>query len=204
MVDFKLYLITDRNVVKGDLLQAVMNALEGGVRAVQLREKDLPVREYLKLAEDLRALTREYGARLFINERVDIAVSVEADGVHLGYSGIPPDVGRTLIGKDMMLGVSTHSVPEAIEAEMSGADFITFGPVFDTPSKRRYGKPKGLDDLKLVVTKVKIPVFGIGGIKKTNIVDVLSTGASGVALISGILGASDIRAEAQEYVRKTV
>ncbi|RMG04086.1 MAG: thiamine phosphate synthase [Nitrospirae bacterium] len=204
MIDFKLYLITDRKVVRGDLLHAVRDALEGGVKAVQLREKDLPVREYVKLAEDMRTLTSEFGARLFINERVDIALSVGADGVHLGYSGIPPDVGRTLIGKEMMLGVSTHSVPEAIEAEMSGADFITFGPVYETPSKRKYGKPQGLENLRLVAKKVSIPVFGIGGIKKTNIVDVLSTGASGIALISGILAASDIRAEAQEYVRKAV
>ena len=156
-VDFKLYLITDRHASTLPLPQAIRLALEGGVRAIQLRDKDLPVRELLTLAGELRVVTREYGARLLINDRVDVAVAMDADGVHLGSQSMPCSLVRKIIGRNRMIGVSTHSLHEAKNAEEEGADFITFGPVYSTPSKSRFGPPVGLEELKRVKKKIDIP-----------------------------------------------
>jgi len=191
-VDFRLYLITDRKHTAPPLCDAVRFALKGGVRAIQVREKDLPVRELLALCSDLRALTREFGAKLFVNDQVDVAVAVEADGVHLGHESMPAAAVRKIVGSSMMIGVSTHSVDEARRAEADGADFVTFGPVYETPSKMKYGAPVGLDALKEAIRAVNIPLFGLGGIKGNNIGHVLWAGARGVSMISAIFGAHDI------------
>jgi thiamine-phosphate pyrophosphorylase len=196
-VDFKLYLITDRKQTAMPLIQAVRLALEGGVRAVQVREKDLPIRELLALAQELRTLTKEFGARLFINDHVDIAVAVDADGVHLGHQSLPASAVRNLVGKTMMIGVSTHTVEEARVAEQAGADFVTFGPIFETPSKAHLGAPVGLEALKEAKRVVGIPLFGLGGIKGKNIGHVLWAGAYGIGMISAIFGAEDIRKRAK-------
>ncbi len=200
-VDFKLYLITDRKQTRLPLPEAVRLALLGGVRAIQLREKDLPVRELLSLALGMRTVTREFGAKLFINDRVDVAAAVEADGVHLGHESMPPEAVRKIVRRKMLVGVSAHTPAEAKEAEKGGADFITFGPVFETPSKRRYGAPAGIESLKTVKHLIKIPVFGLGGINQENLRDVMKTGADGVSMISAIFGAEDIRSAAAEMVR---
>ena len=196
-VDFNLYLITDRKVTKVSLPEAVRFALKGGVRAVQLREKDLPMRELLALAQDLRKITKEFNARLFINDRVDVAVAVDADGVHLGGRSMPPAAARRIAGRNMLIGVSTHSIEEAREAEKGGADLITFGPIFSTPSKAKFGAPIGVEALRLVKKNVRIPVFGLGGIKSENIAQVMRAGADGVAMISAILAADDIQTAAE-------
>jgi thiamine-phosphate pyrophosphorylase len=196
-VDFKLYLITDRKQTAMPLTQAVRLALEGGVRAVQVREKDLPIRELLALAQELRALTKEFGAKLFINDQVDIAVAVDADGVHLGHQSLPASAVRNMVGKTMMIGVSTHTVEEARAAESAGADFVTFGPIFETPSKAHLGGPVGLEALKEAKRVVDIPLFGLGGIKGKNIGHVLWAGAYGIGMISAIFGAEDIRKRAK-------
>lgn len=201
MIDFRLYLITDRNAARLPLPDAVRQALVGGVRAVQLREKDLPVRALLSLAQEMRSITSEYGARLFINDRVDVAVAVEADGVHLGRQGMPASAVRRIVGSRMLIGVSTHSLEEAAEAEEDGADFITFGPVFATPSKMKYGPSKGLYALAEVKRHISVPVFGLGGISAGNIRAVLDAGADGVAMISAILSAEDIKRAASEMNR---
>lgn len=200
-VDFKLYLITDRKQTKLPLPEAVRLALQGGVPAVQLREKDLPVRELLALAQELRAVTREFGAKLFVNDHVDVAVAVEADGVHLGSQSMPVDAARKIVGSKMLIGASTHSAQEAKDAESRGADFVTYGPVFETPSKMHYGKPLGKSTIREVKYHVSIPVFAIGGIKSGNVLQVLAAGADGVALISAILAAEDITAAARKFMQ---
>lgn len=203
-VGFRLYLITDSGsfpTVEG-LYAAVESALQGGVMAVQLREKALPIRDYLKRAERMRELTARYGAKLFVNDRIDIAVAVGADGVHLGQLSLPACAAKN-VSKRLVVGVSTHGPAEAQRAVEEGADFLTLGPVFQTPSKMQYGAPVGLDVLKAVVAAVPVPVFGIGGIKDENVSAVMQTGAYGIALISGILGAPDVTASAQEYIRRT-
>jgi thiamine-phosphate pyrophosphorylase len=200
-VDFRLYLITDRKVATKPLPEAVRLALEGGVKAVQLREKDLPVRELLALAQELRTITREFGAKLFINDRVDVAVAVGADGVHLGGQSMPVDAVRKVVGKVMKIGVSTHRGEEAKAAQADGADFITYGPIFETPSKAKYGVPVGVKSINDIKNKVSIPIYAIGGINSGNMLHVTSAGADGIAVISAIMKAEDIRKTAAAYVK---
>jgi len=202
-VDFKLYLITDRRLFTDDdlLFTAVDEALKGGVQAVQLREKDLETRRLLSMAYSLRELTSGYRAKLFINDRVDIALAVDADGVHLGGDSMPAFAARKAAGEAMLIGVSAHSIGEAKKAEEEGADFVTLGPVFETPSKIKYGHPLGPELLREVMGKIFIPVFAIGGIKKERVGSVLESGATGIALISAILGSEDIRSNTEEFMR---
>jgi thiamine-phosphate pyrophosphorylase len=200
---FKVYLITGRDVLARSysLAAAVEEALKGGVKAVQLREKDLGTRDLLKMAYCLRELTGRYGAKLFINDRVDIALAADADGVHLGGSSMPASAARKAAGEGMLIGVSTHGMTEAEKAVEEGADFITLGPIFATPSKMKYGNPLGTELLREVSAKIPVPVFAIGGINRERVARVLEAGASGVALISAILGSEDIRSNTEEFMR---
>jgi len=184
---FRLYLVTDRRLAGKDLLTAVRASLDGGVKAVQLREKDMEGGELFSLAGKLRRLTSGYGARLFINGRVDVALAVDADGVHLGQNGFSPADIKKIIGKDKIVGVSTHSVSEAIKAQKLGAHFITLGPIYQTPSKAKYGEPIGLEPIRKAKKTLKIPVFAVGGIKKEKIQEVIEAGSYGVACISAII-----------------
>ncbi len=202
--DFRLYLITDRKLFasRDALLKAVEKALRGGLKAVQLREKDLATRELLDLAYRMRVLTAAYGAKLFINDRVDIALSVGADGVHLGNKGIPVQAARKASEGRLMVGVSTHSLQEAQQAQTEGADFMTLGPVYETPSKMQYGRPVGLSALGEVAGTSGLPVFAIGGITIGRIKEVLDQGAYGAALISAVLTAEDIQKTTEDFMRE--
>lgn len=203
-VDFKLYLITDRRALAPgrSLGETVAAALAGGVRAVQLREKDLSPRELLPLALELRSLTRRFGARLLINDRIDLAQAVEADGVHLAGSSLPTTVARRLLGPEALIGVSTHHLDEVLAAAREGADFVTFGPVYPTPSKAAYGAPVGLDALRSACSASPLPVFALGGIKAPHIPELLEAGASGIALISAILASSAPQLAAENLRQK--
>jgi len=199
-VDFSLYLITDRRQMKAPFYEGIEDALKGGVKALQLREKDLSVRQLYEMACKLREITSRYGARLFVNDRLDVALSVEADGLHLAVTSIPLRAVRKITGGKMLIGVSTHTLEEAREAEREGADFITFGPVYETPSKKKYGTPAGTGKLKEVTERISIPVFGLGGIKIERVSEVLKTGAQGVALISSILSSDNIERETSKFI----
>jgi thiamine-phosphate pyrophosphorylase len=201
-IDFNLYLITDRTQTKLPLPEAVRLALKGGVRAIQLRERDLPVRKLLALAQEIRTLTREFNAKLFINDRVDIAVAVDADGVHLGHQSMPPEAVRKIVGKKMLIGVSTHNLEEAQSAETGGADFITYGPIYLTPSKAGLGAPVGPESINNIINSIDIPVFVLGGIKSGNIDDVLGFGAYGISMISEIFASDDIESKVREITAK--
>ena len=190
--DFRLYLITDRRLLNGEnLLDKVEQALKGGARAVQLREKDLGGRELLDLARKMRALTKAHGAKLLINDRIDIALACGADGVHLGEESISPQDARRLLGPDRLIGCSTHSAAQLELAEAGGADFAVFGPVYFTPSKAAFGPPLGEDALRKACARVRIPVFALGGVGAENIHEVIAAGAEGAAMISAILAAKD-------------
>lgn len=187
--DFQLYLVTDRWQTGGrPLLQVVEECLAAGLRAVQLREKDLPDVEFMVLARSLRDATRRVGARLFINGRLDTALAVGADGLQRGHDAPPIAVLRSR-APALVIGASVHSPDEARAAERDAANLIVFGPIYDTPSKRSYGSPQGLDALTNVVKAVSVPVFAIGGITPDRVGEVRAAGAHGVAVISGILAA---------------
>jgi thiamine-phosphate pyrophosphorylase len=200
-IDFNLYLITDRHQCAPGhtLFSAVEAALRGGVKAVQLREKDLTPIELLEYAQHLRSLTRQYGAKLLINDRADIAVAVEADGVHLTENSMDIASARKVLGGEKLIGVSTHSLARAGAAQREGADFITFSPIYHTPSKAGYGSPQGLERLREVCAEVDVPVFALGGITPERQAEVQRAGAKGVALISAIIGAPDPAAAAQSF-----
>jgi thiamine-phosphate pyrophosphorylase len=185
---FSLYLVTDRSAVAGPLEDAVEGCLEAGLRAVQLREKDLPVRGLLSLAQKLRESTRRHGAKLFINDRADVALAMGADGVQRAGTSLPLPALRSISPPGFLIGASVHSVDEALQAR-EGADFLVFGPVYDTPSKRQYGAPQGLAALERVAAAVRLPVFAVGGITAARVPEVTRAGASGVAVIGAVLGA---------------
>ncbi|MBI3784246.1 MAG: thiamine phosphate synthase [Deltaproteobacteria bacterium] len=193
----RLYLVTDRRSTAGrDLLDVVAQALQGGVDAVQLREKDLSTRELCDLARALNELCKRHGARLLVNDRIDVALAVGAGGVHLPAQSFDPRDARRLLGAGAWIGCSTHSVDEARAAAESGADFVVFGPIFDTPSKRDLGTPLGLDALSSVCTTLAVPVVAIGGIDTGNIRQVRRHGCSRVAVIRALLEAPDPAAAA--------
>jgi thiamine-phosphate pyrophosphorylase len=201
-VDFTLYLITDRHQVPAGrtLPETIEAALRGGVRAVQLREKDLPAAELLPLAQELRTLTRAFNARLLINDRIDVALAVDADGVHLGGHSLPVAIARRLLGPEKLIGVSTHHPDDIAAATATGADFATFGPVFATPSKAVYGPPLGLEALRAACAVSPLPIFALGGIKTGQAPLIHDCRAHGLALISAIIAAQDPCTAAQSIV----
>ena len=200
--DLRLFLITDRLLFKDQkyFLTAVESALMGGVKALQLREKDLPDSELIKLGIQLRKLTLSYRARLIINSRVDIAKKIGADGVHLTESSISINDIKTSF-PSLILGVSTHSIEGAHHAQTQGADYITFSPIYDTPSKASYGPPQGLDSLLQITQAVSLPVLALGGITLDRVPECLEQGAFGVALISDIWDSSNIKQHSFEYMQ---
>lgn len=202
--DIDLLVITDRNKTRGRPLAGVVErACVGGARWFQLREKDMSAGKLLELAWELRAVTARHGARLIINDRADVALAVGADGVHLPASGLPAGTARKIVGEAMLVGVSTHSADEAHRAAREGADYVTFGPLFYTPSKAAYGPPVGLEALREVAgLEPSLSILGLGGVKPGNVSEVISSGARGVALISAVISAEDPAEAARGILRE--
>ena len=184
-----LYLITDRHQIPKErkLLEVIEELLQAGVRMVQLREKDLSAAELFPLAKDLRSLTHRYKSLLLINDRIDLAQAIGADGVHLGGHSLPIKITRQILGSKSLIGVSTHSKSEIETAQDQGADFVTYGPVYFTPSKAAYGDPVGIESLRKACLASKVPIYALGGIKANNMQKTLQTGIHGIAMISALL-----------------
>jgi len=200
-IDFPLCLVTGRHQTVGrPLVPLLRQALRAGVRAVQLRERDLETRPLLALAEDILRLTREHGALLFINDRVDLVMALGADGVHLRANSLPVAVTRQLLGPGRMIGVSAHSTEEVMRAESEGADFAVLGPVYETTSKLVYGPPIGLHPIEEASRRCRIPVFAIGGITASRVGEVRRAGACGVAVISSILSAGSVESATHQLL----
>ena len=200
-VDFPLYLVTDRNRTGGRPLGPLLRqSLEAGLRAVQLRERDLEARPLLGLAEEVLRLTREHGASLFINDRVDLAMALGLDGVHLRANSLPVAVTRRMLGPGQMIGVSAHSTDEVVRAESDGADFAVLGPVYETASKSAFGPPIGLRALEETSRRCRMPVFAIGGITASRVGEVRRAGARGVAVVSAILSAGSIESATRQLL----
>jgi thiamine-phosphate pyrophosphorylase len=188
----KLYAILDPEQTKGRAPDSVLQQLlDGGAKIVQLRVKSLPAADFLSLARAARAQTRPAGCRLIVNDRIDIALASDADGVHLGQEDLPLAVGRKLLG-NKWIGISTHDIDQAKEAQRNGADYIGFGPIFGTTTKNTGYEARGIDRLKAIRTEINIPIVAIGGINEQNVQSVWQAGAESAAIISDILGAENI------------
>ncbi len=203
-VDFSLYLISDRQRVPAGrtLLSQIEAALAGGVKAVQLREKDLSAAQLYPLALELRALTRRYSAKLLINDRIDLALAVTADGVHLGGHSLPVSTVRALLGPQRLIGVSTHAVAEAEQAFADGADFVTFGPIYPTPSKLPLGDPVGIEPLAQLCQKKYGPVFALGGVTTERLDELIPCGVDGIALIAAMIACGDPKKAAHALLER--
>ncbi len=180
---FQLYYITDRTQIKSCTLDAcITRAITAGIDAVQIREKDLPARRLLALAESAARLARRQGhTRVIVNDRLDVALAAHAHGVHLGTRSLPVDLVRRLAPRGFITGVSCHSLEEALTAEAGGADYLLLGPIFATPSKLQYGPPLGLAKLREVTSQVSIPVLALGGITFDRAAACRENGAAGSA-----------------------
>jgi thiamine-phosphate diphosphorylase len=201
-IDYSLYLVTDRSLSRGrSHVDIVAAAVTGGVSCVQLREKQCSTREFLDQARALLALLRPRGIPLIINDRLDIALAVGADGIHLGQDDLPIDEARRLAGNRMIIGISAESVEHAIEAERAGADYLGLSPVFATGTKRDHAPPLGLAGITRIRARTTIPLVGIGGINAANAAAILDAGADGIAVVSAIVAADDPAAAARELRR---
>lgn len=190
-----LYAVTDRAWVgKQSLYEQVESALKGGATCVQLREKELDEESFLKEAMEISALCKQYGVPFFVNDNVDIAIKCHADGIHVGQEDMEASQVRQRVGDDMIIGVSVHSVEEALEAVKNGADCLGLGAVFSTSTKTDVDLlPR--ETLLDICAAVDIPIVAIGGINKSNISELAGTGIDGVALVSAIFAADDIESE---------
>ncbi|MGI9050306.1 MAG: thiamine phosphate synthase [Rubrobacteraceae bacterium] len=196
----QIHLITDPKQTRGNIASVVAAALRGGVDLVQLREKSGPALRLYEGAVGIIPKARKLGARVSINDRVDVALATGADGVHLAARSLPPEAARALIPPEMLLGVSVHGLEEARAAVDAGADYVTFGHVYPTSSKPGL-PPRGVRGLSEIVESVGVPVLAIGGIDASNVREVLATGAAGIAVISTILAAEDPESAARELRR---
>lgn len=196
--DYTLYLVTDRTLMStGTLPEAVEQAILGGCTMVQLREKDISSLEFYRQAMEVKQITDQYHVPFIINDRVDIAMAVKADGVHIGQSDVPAAVARKLIGTDMLLGVSSASVREAIRAANDGADYLGIGAMFPTGTKPD-ANLVSMEELQKIRQAVKLPIVAIGGINKENASLLNHTGIDGLAIASAIIAQPDIRKSAAE------
>jgi thiamine-phosphate pyrophosphorylase len=191
-IDYSLYLVTDRGLAGGrSTLDIVRSAVQGGVTCVQLREKDCSTLEFIEQAVTIKDFLKSQGVPLIINDRVDVALAVEADGVHLGQSDMPLDIAKKIIGDSMIIGISAESLEDAIRAEEGGADYLGVSPIYATPTKTDTAPALGLEGLRAIRENVGIPLVGIGGLNRETAAAVIQNGGDGVAVVSAIVAAGD-------------
>jgi thiamine-phosphate pyrophosphorylase len=191
-IDYSLYLVTDRGISRGrTTIQIVEAALRGGVTCVQFREKTCSTREFITQALSIKDHLKRYNVPLIINDRVDIALAVNADGVHLGQSDMPIETAKAILKDSMIIGISAESLKNAVQAEKDGADYIGVGSIYATSTKTDTASPLGLEGLREIRRSVKIPLVGIGGLNRENAGEVINNGADGVAVVSAIVAAHD-------------
>jgi len=198
--DAGLYFVTSQSLSKGrTTLEIVRCALVAGVKLIQLREKYMPLQQYIELAQKVRDLTRPYDCLLIINDRIDVALAVGADGVHLGLDDFPIASARS-IGKDLIIGASSHNIEEAKDAETSGASYVNIGPIFTTQTKNWTEEYLGLEGLKQISEHVSIPFSVMGGIKRSHITDLCAVGARTIALVTAVTAEDNPENAARELL----
>lgn len=201
-IDYTLYLCTDRELMSTETLEeAVEKAIKGGCTVVQLREKHCSSREFYQAAVNIREITRKYQVPLIINDRVDIALAIDADGVHVGQSDLPASVVRSIIGEDKIVGVSAAKVSEAEQAVKDGADYLGVGAMFPTDTKTD-ARPVTMEELRAIRSAADVPIVVIGGINQKTAHHFKDTGIDGLAVVSAVIAAEDIEQAAREMVSK--
>ena len=201
-IDYSLYLVTDSQLVKERKLEDVVKeAISGGVTLVQLREKNISSLEFYNLAQSIKKVTSSYKVPLIINDRLDIALAVDADGIHIGQNDLPCEVVRKFLKKDKIVGVSAHNLSEALKAEKEGATYLGCGAVFSTLTKTDVSVLKK-EELKKIKDAVSIPIVAIGGINEKNVLDLSNTNIDGIAVVSAIIGKNDVRSASQQMKEK--
>lgn len=199
--DLKLYLVTDRSFLHGrNLIDVVMQAVAGGVTMVQLREKDIDTRTFIELGLELKQKLQQVNIPLIINDRVDVAMAIEADGVHIGQSDMPYSLARRLLGSNKIIGLSVENIDEVIEANSLNVDYIGISPVFTTQTKTDTAQPFGLSGLREAVRLSVHPTVAIGGINLQTKNDVLDCGADGIAVVSAIMAAENPKQAAKDLI----
>ena len=196
-----LYFITDSKLTKKTVIDDVKKAIRAGVKIIQYREKDKPTRLMFEEAKQIHELCQKNNVLLIINDRIDICLAVDADGVHLGNDDLPYKEARKLL-KNKIIGVTVHNLKEAREAESIGADYIGVSPIFETKTKLDAGKPAGLRLIEDVKKEVKVPIVAIGGITLENVDSVIKTGADSAAVISAIVTKDEVEAECRKFIKK--
>lgn len=190
-VDYSLYLITDRESLGGKpFIDSIESAVKGGATLVQLREKSMNSYDYYNTAVEIKRLLKKYGIPLIINDRVDIALAVGADGVHLGPEDLPVNIARELLGPGKIIGASANCIEEALSYQKQGADYLGVGALYATETKKNT-EHVSLDELESIKNAVNIPIVGIGGINLQNAPKVKATGVDGIAVASAVLGSQD-------------
>lgn len=191
-VDYTLYVCTDRGLMSSATIEeSVEQAILGGCTVIQLREKECSSREFFETARKVKEITKRYQVPLIINDRVDIALAVDADGVHVGQSDLPAKVVRKLLGKDKIIGVSAAKVEEAVQAQEDGADYLGVGAMFATGTKTNT-RSVSIEDLKKICSSVQIPIVAIGGIHEDNAASLKNTGIAGLAVVSAVVAQPDV------------
>jgi len=201
-IDYTLYLVTDRGLSRERTTQHIVEAaLRGGVTCVQLREKTCSSRDFIAQALSIKDHLKRHNVPLIINDRVDIAQAVNADGVHLGQSDMPIGMAKAILKDSMIIGISAESIKDAVQAEKDGADYIGVGTICSTPTKTDTSPPLGPEGLHEIRKSVKIPLVGIGGLNIKNVGEVIKNGADGVAVVSAIVAADDPEKAARELIK---
>lgn len=197
----KLYLVTDRSLSSGRSLEEVVSeAVAGGVTMVQLREKDASTGEFVELAFRLKEILKPYNVPLIINDRVDVALAVDAEGLHIGQSDMPYEIARKLLGSDKIIGLSVENMDDLLEANRLDVDYVGISPVYGTPTKTDTAEPFGLEGLRRAVALSDHPTVAIGGMNAGTIADVIAAGTDGVAVVSAICSADSPRSAAKELL----
>ncbi len=204
-IDYSVYLVTDRDLLKGrNLTEVIEEAILGGTSIVQLREKYASSLEFYEVAKEVKKITDKYNVPLIINDRIDIALAIDASGVHLGQSDIPCSIARKILPKGKIIGVSAHNLKEAEKALKDGADYLGCGAVFNTSTKKDV-TTLSYEGLKEITDNINIPIVAIGGINENNIITLKGSGINGVAVVSSIIGKENVKGASEklkELVKK--
>ena len=197
-IDF--YMVTDSNLTKNGIFTDVENALRAGCRIVQYREKNKSTREMINEALKLKQLC--FGKAIFlINDRIDVSLAVNSDGVHIGQKDMHIEIARKILGRDKIIGLTVHNLEEASNAEKIGIDYISLAPIFETNTKENTQSPVGVEMIKKIRDKINLPIVAVGGIDRENLRDVIHAGADSVVSIKSVLKANDVYKEIKDFIR---